>query len=347
MGRFFFPKFGTRKSAGYSLQKLQDLVAKPSNPAYQAWAARPGGAAAADQMIIDFYDQHHTPSHTAEGIASSLNRTLQRDNGKYAANVQKLNQFLGRASVNFYSQRLSIRGNHTKGEGYVPGRRKSEYERAADWVIKSSSTLNGQGVGGKAWKDLAHAMEAVVESATPITVDTLEFLHASAGHIAQSKRVTSDPALFYGTTALGKHLLPQVFTLARALSTQTFLNSSPKAATDLAVFLMIGAILAHPFGDGNGRSARALYACVQIKYGVRFVPAAYRWVVNQTHDVNIHDVVDPMATDFVQPANRTRPRRHEGRVRGGALETVDIAAERAAERARDEELRALYGDLLL
>ena len=343
MSRNFFPRFGTRKSAGYSLQKLQDLVAKPSNPAYQAWAARPGGAAAADQMIIDFYDKYHSPGHTAEGIASSVNNRLRQDNVKYGVNLQRLNQFLGRASVNFYSQRLNARGNHTKGAGYIPGRSASEYERAAAWVIKSSSTLHGQGTGGKAWKDLVHAMEAVVESDTPITVDTLEFLHASAGHIAQQARTGSEANLFYGTTAMGRHLLTQVFNLARALNTQTFLNANPKAATDLGVFLMIGTILAHPFGDGNGRSARALYACVQIKYGVRFVPAAYQWVLNQTHDTNIHAVVDPAAVDFVQPPNRTVPRRHEGRIRGGALETVDIAAERAREQAEQD----MFGDLLV
>lgn len=339
----FFPKFGTRKSAGHSLQKLHDLVATPTNPAYQAWAARPGGAAAADEMIRDFYNKYQSPAYTAEGLATGLNNVLQQDNGKYRVNMQTLNRFVGRATARFYSQCLSRRGNHAKDAGYVPGRRKSEYERAADWVIKSSNTLNGQGSGGKAWKDLVHAMEVVVETGGPITVDTLEFLHASTGHHAAQTRTSSDSNLFYGTTALGRHLLPQVFQMARQMMTQQFLGSHPKAATDLAVFLMIGTILAHPFGDGNGRSARALYACTQIKYGVRFVPAAYRWVVNQTHDENIHAVINAAVPDYVQPPNQAHARRHQGRIRGGALETVDIAAERQREEA---ELAGL-GDFVI
>ena len=339
----FFPKFGTRKSAGYTLQKLQDMVATPTNPAYQAWAARPGGAGAADQMIRDFYDRHHSPNHTAGGIADAVNNTLRRDNGKYGVNIQTLNRFAGRATANFYSRGLSNKGNHARGEGYIPGQRKSEYERAADWVIKSSSTLNGQGTGGKAWKDLVHAMQVVVETDGMVSIDTLEFLHASAGHIAQSSRISSEANLFYGTTALGEHLLPQVFNIARPMMTQQFLNANAKAATDLAVFLMIGTILAHPFGDGNGRSARALYACVQIKYGNRFVPAAYRWVLNQTHETNINTVVNAGVPDFVRPPNQAQSRRHEGRIRGHTMETVDIAAERA----REEAERELFGDLIV
>ncbi len=339
----WFPRLGSRPSLGFSLQDLMDNVALPSNPAYRAWTARPGGTAAANKLILDVYMEWHArPGYTLEILTSGCNDKLTLDNQKYNTNTQTLMRFAARAATGFYSRALARKGNHSRGLAFTPGQRKSEYERAADWVVKSSSTLSGQGSGSKAWKDLVHAMEVVVETQEITSAAALEFLNQSAGHIAQNNRTVTYRDTFYGTSALGQMFLPQVFSVARPYKTPTFLNARPNAATDLATYLMLGTILAHPFGDGNGRSARALYACTQIKNGVRFVPAAYRWVLNQQHETNMDTVIDPSAESFTHLANVSGSRPRVGRIRGHMVETVDIAAERAREEAARDDIQITF-----
>ena len=343
----WYPTFGTRKSAGFSLQDLMDEVAVPTNPHYAAWAARPGGAASADKLIRDVYTHlHHKPGYTLETLTGGCNGKLRLDNQKYITNSQTLMRYAARAATGFYSRALNQRGNWSRGMGFTAGQRKSEYERAADWVMKSSSTLNKQGTGSKVWKDLVHAMEVVVETQDVTSTAALELLHTAVGDTTQNNRISTTHETFYGTSALGQHFLPLVMNAARPYQTQTFLNARPKAATDLAVFLMLGAILAHSFGDGNGRSARMLYACTQIRNGVRFVPAAYTWVLNQQHERNIDTIVHAGEAQFVIPATPAAPTRFAGRARGHRVETVDIAAERAREEQNNAMNQRIH-DLLM
>lgn len=334
--------FGKRRRAGYTSQDVVDAVIDRGNPAYLPWYYRPGGTAAATQIASGTFDHYATyPQYTLDQIVFAANNNLRVDNTKYLSNLQRLQRFTTRANQRFYAQGLGRRGNREIGLHFVPGQRTSDLDRATDWVIKASNTLKGSGADSKAWKDLRNAIEVVVTTREPVDIATLNYLHTATGHQAFAARTNTDPTLFYGTTAMGMHFLPRVFDAARGFQNQTHMYGDHGGATDLAVLLMLGSILAHAKGDGNGRTARALYACTIMKYNRRFIPAAHDWVQNQLHEVNLTAIAHPDTPDYLRPPNQKLARRQRGGAHRGGLEQVDMTPVVAAP-VRDRRGRRIY-----
>ncbi len=336
-----WPKFGRKRTSCFTFDELWAEISQPINPHYAAWYLRPGGRGAAQVMARDFYDKFGRPGANLKALVGAVNTALRVDNVKYRSNMQRLQRFSARAGRGHYAAGIAQRGNRARGLQFTPGERQSEYDRAADWVAKCSSTLNGTGSDSKAWKDLRTAIERVV-SQDPLTVASLETLQSSAGRIDTEARTATDPADFYGTSALGRHFLPEVFSAARALRTQALANGGQGPINDYAVFTMLGCILAHPFGDGNGRSSRALYACIQIKNGNRFFPAAYEWVQNQLHERNLNAVVNAGVPDYLRPANAATVRRQPARITTPGMINVPIPTDAPDASRRDARGRRIW-----
>lgn len=77
-----------------------------------------------------------------------------------------------------------------------------------------------------------------------------------------------------GTVAGQYFLFNTVFPLADQLRTQVAAqagNRLPATPLDLACFVLGAFVATHPYKDGNGRTARVLYAATLIKYGEPFV----------------------------------------------------------------------------
>ena len=316
-----FPKFGrNRKSSGYTYGDVVEEVCQPINPAWAAWYLRPGGSEMVHELISDFFDKYGTTSKL-EDITSSINRQLGSDSRKYRANCQVIQRFSARALRGFYSTGLSKRGNHAGGLAFRPTSRNSELDRATDWVVSASTTVNGSAADTKVWKDIRFAIEDVVAHRDLVSIETLDYLHRAVGYTAVDARPTAPATEFYGSSAMGTYLLGDVYDIARTIRAQVVGGANPRGATDFAVFLMLGGIRAHPFGDGNGRSCRALYAATQIKLGEYFIPMARDWCQNQLHEVNIDAVVSPTVPDFLPAASAPMARRQR-RAPGSSLIVV-------------------------
>lgn len=329
---------GKKTGMGFAARDVFDAVADPGNPAFVPWNNRVGGRHAAEQLAHDVYNLYTRGGTNAvelDALVLRTNQILASDNQKYQRASVRLQTFATRAQQRFYSNALKLRGNRAKSRAFVPGEGGSDFDRATDWVTNSSQTLGFGSVGrdSKAWKDLRNAIERAATSRDPCEMTTLEYLHAATGKLSADARVGTADEDFYGSSAYGMHFLPNVFRTARGLRGANDPFAFNSNATDLAVFLLIGCILAHPFGDGNGRSSRALYAVTQLSFGCRFKPAAHDWVQNQLHNRSINQVIYPNDPDFLDLNTSSVPRRQGGHGRQPRFEVVDLAPP-AAETAR-------------
>jgi hypothetical protein len=127
------------------------------------------------------------------------------------------------------------------------------------------------------------AMLSVVRNNTDVTsVATLDYLHQHAGTIGADYRLPTVGLAdkFYGGVAIGRYLQREVAQAARGLRVSAIADRF--RWYDIACLQLLGNIIAHGFGDGNGRSSRALFACTQVQKGLPFVAPSFGWTVHKT-----------------------------------------------------------------
>lgn len=302
-------------TGGFTRQQLFDRVAQMENQPYFMWAVRMGGRQAANRLITAFAAKYGGPGYQLDGIVQSLNNTLMRDDQKFTTNMQTLRRYRQRAVTRGYSRSLADRRNHMKEEAYQQAYLLEDLPRAVNWVLKSSMTINKEPVHGQTWSTLSQMMGRIIQDPgrSLFSMGTLNDLNASAGQKMQTDRLSSSLETFYGTSYMGEMMLPRVLRMGREWATPQLLTGTPAAVDDLASFLMLGVILAHGFGDGNGRTARALYACTLLRHGRPFIPPAYAWVRNQTDERQVDTPVQNVAPPLPRPFNTTPPRTQTSR----------------------------------
>lgn len=235
--------------------------------------------------------RYFTAPFYREFLASTLDG-FRKETRKLAQNEDKLARMSRRAAAGDFAGDLLDPRNHWYPEGVGPNDIVDEVDYAAYWVIKASMTLNGEREGPQARHNLANAMRNVVRQRDVLDVSTLDYLQQHSGELGAQTRWGGNPILDstvpYGGTGIGKFLQQRTAQRARGLAR----TKGDGAADglywyDVASFLMVGYLLAHGYGDGNGRSARALFACTLIKNNVVFAPPAYQWTLNQVKEENL------------------------------------------------------------
>lgn len=174
----------------------------------------------------------------------------------------------------------------------------SEIDPAADWVIERSGSI---AAGDQQTRDiLVAAMRRVVRTMDVLDVSTLEYLHRHVGRFNGQHRWGGGAtrSAFYTGPAVGKFLQHQVAIKARALANMAVRN--PMLWYDVACLQLTGNIIAHGFVDGNGRSARALFACTLIKNRRRFVVPHRQWTKNQVLEQDLGKPITDWLTLVVQ-----------------------------------------------
>lgn len=146
--------------------------------------------------------------------------------------------------------------------------------KAAKWLCNSSTSLKGNVGGGGGGGPISiskvqGALDHVVNSGMSVQdVAFARYLHAEVvdqAKLPKSRGISTEAK--YPSIGGGRFLLESTFNLARGYTL-------PKAGSELWIgygsFLFGGLVRSHGFTDGNGRVARAAYACARIKGGVPF-----------------------------------------------------------------------------
>jgi hypothetical protein len=208
---------------------------------------------------------------------------------KNKENIRGLAYMAGRGEL---SQALLDRRNREVPWEFCIRTQNEALIEGFEWVVRSSGTLQIRADASeeereertKAIKDSLHgAMVAVVRNNMDVTdVATMDFLNRNAGSKHANYRIPTMGVRneFYGGVTIGKYLQLWVAGYARALRSDAARDRNKWY--DIACLQLIGNIIAHGYGDGNGRSARALFACTQIQKNLQFVAPSYRWTLDRT-----------------------------------------------------------------
>ena len=262
---------------------------------------------AARELVSDFYNTYLSvngrpidiDSKRLEGLISALKSFLNRDGVKALTNRANINMVFGHCLNGRMHTSMLKRGNLDWPVPSDVGDVDSEIRRAMNWIIDRSSTAE---FAGDRLPDLERAMrDVILHRSNVLSLNTLNALNGSAG---KKQAVLRFPHLetFYVGTAAGRHLQRYVANKASEMA-QTVAGRNKWYY--VATFQLLGNIIAHGFGDGNGRTARALFACTQIQNKLPFIAPCFDWTRHQVVTPNVHFVAHASEGEINQYINET------------------------------------------
>lgn len=252
-------------------------------------------------------------------ITTQTNRLvgfLVAERQKAITNKQNIDSLFTRALRAELRMGLLNPGNHAfPWVGTREMTQSEDIETAIDWVLGRSATNKAKDADydyflasdeeirdaeiravQQVIQNMRGALTSVVRNPRMDTVflETLNHLHRSAGPLNSPVRWFGTTGLageFYGGTALGGAL--QRYVEEKVIAMYPITQRNRYFWYDVAVLQMSGYIISHGFADGNGRSARMLFAATQIQKGLPFIPPHKDWSQNQIHRTNVNQVARP------------------------------------------------------
>ncbi|MEL6999969.1 MAG: hypothetical protein AAFP68_17045 [Pseudomonadota bacterium] len=264
-----------------------------------------GMVAAADQATADrFVDNAHAfalahpvDDHSYAMILEGTGTSISDETAKLRRNEARIERYARRAEQDKFRQGLLDANMQTDLTRDFRDVCDNEFDLAATWIAAESSSLCGRDIARinpTERQQIEYAVRAVVRERDLFLVETLDYLHDNVGDFGAGRRWGggNSRGQIYGGDGIGRYLQGKVADRARALSNRA--RRHPHAWYNVAGFQLVANILAHGFADGNGRSVRALYACVLLKHGRAFQGPHNDWIVNEVNEKKLGAPVNPI-----------------------------------------------------
>ena len=144
--------------------------------------------------------------------------------------------------------------------------------KAAKWICFASNTLGGGNQAGVATVlNLIHQNNLRLDSIVNLRLINTAINSIGGGGPAPAYRGIALPPSRIPSSPLGAWLLQESLTFIGNYAANIGQPAGPASWLDLGLYLLGATIRSHGFTDGNGRTARALYASCLLRGGVAFV----------------------------------------------------------------------------